>query len=318
MHSNGDGRVPYKRAAVNSPVPLAKRLKRAVRHWLLRGAVAVLGALPLGLMSRLGRGFGALAFALAPGERRKALASLERAFPEKSDAERLQLARASFRHLGQSIFELACIRQIDRRADRLIEWPPGDRLALEKALARGRGVVFVTGHVGNWELLARRVALAGFPAQTIARETSDAGTTSLVERFRQSGRVRTIWRGQGGAARQMLRALKAGEILGLVIDQDTDVQSVFVPFFGSLAATPRAPADLVFRTGAALMVGFCQRKTDGTYLLTMREMPVERSGDHEADVIRLTDALSREIEGAIRRAPEQWVWMHQRWRTRPS
>jgi KDO2-lipid IV(A) lauroyltransferase len=298
-------------------VPLAKRLKRTVRHWLVRGAVAAIGALPLRLASRIGRAFGSFAFALASGERRKALASLHIAFPEKSEAERLDLARASFRHLGQSAFELACVSQIDRHVDRLIEWPAEDRRALENALARGRGVVFVTGHVGNWELMARRVALAGFPAQTIARETSDAGTTSMVARFRESGGVRTIWRGQDGAARQMLRALKAGEILGLVIDQDTAVQSVFVPFFGKLAATPRAPADLVLRTGAALIAGFCQRKTDGTYVLSMREVPVEPSDDRERDVLRLTDALSREIEGAIRRAPEQWVWMHQRWRTRP-
>jgi Kdo2-lipid IVA lauroyltransferase/acyltransferase len=275
------------------------------------------GALPLGLVSRLGRAFGGLAFAVAHGERRRALASLHTAFPDKSDGERLALARASFRHLGQSAFELACIAQIDRRADRLIEWPKSDRLALEEAAGRGRGVVFVSGHVGNWELLARRVALAGFPVQTIAREAPDASTTSLIERFRLDGRVRSIWRGQEGAARQMLRALKAGEILGLVIDQDTRVQSVFVPFFGTPAATPRAPADLALRTGAALMVGFCQRKTDGTYLLTMREVPVEPSGDRERDVLRLTETLSREIESAIRRAPEQWVWMHQRWRTRP-
>ena len=302
---------------MNSDAPIRKRLKRALRHWLVRGVIAVLGALPLGLMSRIGRAFGSLAFALARGERRRALASLETAFPDKSDAERLALARASFRHLGQSAFELTCSAQIDRHADRLIEWPMADRRALEAALARGRGVVFVTGHVGNWELLARRVALAGFPVHSIAREASDAGTTSLIERFRLSGRVQSIWRGRDGAARQMLRALKAGEILGLVIDQDTRVQSVFVPFFGRPAATPRAPADLVLRTGAALMVGFCQRKSDGTYLLTMREVPVEPSGDRERDVLRLTETLSREIESAIRRAPEQWVWMHQRWRTRP-
>lgn len=269
------------------------------------------------MAASIGRGFGALAFALAGGERKKALASLERAFPERSHGEHVAIARAAFRHLGQSAFELACIKQIDREVDRFIEWPAQDRAALQAALARGKGVVFVTGHVGNWELLARRVALAGYPAQSIAKETSDAGTTALVEQFRLTGQVRSIWRGQEGAAREMLRALKKGEILGLVIDQDTRVQSVFVPFFGTPAATPRAPADLALRTGAALMVGFCQRKADGTYLLTMRELPVEPSGDREGDAVKLTAQLSSEIENAIRRHPEQWVWMHQRWKTRP-
>lgn len=298
-------------------IPLRKRVKRSARTALLRALLAIVALLPFDLAASLGRGFGRLAFRLASKERRKALASLERAFPEKSNEERLALARACFVHLGQSAFELACIAQLDRDLDRRIEWPAEDRQALQAALAKGKGVVFVTGHVGNWELLARRVALAGFPSQSIARETSDPGTTELVERFRLSGNVRSIWRGQDGAARQMLRALKAGEILGLVIDQDTRVQSVFVPFFGTLASTPRAPADLVLRTGAALMVGFCQRKTDGTYLLTMKELPVEPSGDREQDTLKLTERLSSEIEAAIRRAPEQWVWMHQRWKTRP-
>lgn len=301
-----------------SQVPLRKRVKRSVRYAVLRGALALVAALPISFAAAIGRMLGSLAFQLAGGERRKALRSLQRAFPERSDAERYALARLSFRHLGQSIFELACIAQIDRRVDAFIEWPESDRKALEAALARGKGVVFITGHVGNWELLARRVALAGFPSQSIARETSDPNTTALVERFRSSGQVKSIWRGQDGAARQMLRALKQNEILGLVIDQDTKVQSVFVPFFGTLAATPRAPADLVLRTGAALMVGFCQRKQDGRYLLTMRELPVEPSGDREQDVLKLTERLSSEIERAIRDAPEQWVWMHQRWKTRPE
>lgn len=295
-----------------------KRLKRAVRYRLLRAALLVVSALPLRAAQAFGRAFGRVAFRLAGGERSKALASLARAFPEQTEPERTAIARACFEHLGQAAFELACIRQMDRDVARYIEWPEADRAALASALSRGKGVVFVTGHVGNWELLARRVALAGFPSQSIAKETSDAGTTALIERFRLSGGVRSIWRGHDGAARQMLRALKQGEILGLVIDQDTKVQSVFVPFFGIPAATPRAAADLALRTGAALMVGFCQRKTEGTYLLTMKELPVEPSGDREGDVLKLTGALSSEIERAIRRAPEQWVWMHQRWKTRPQ
>lgn len=285
---------------------------------MLRFALALIALLPIRFAAALGRGLGSVVSSLAAGERRRALASLRRAFPDKPDAQLEALARASFRHLGQSLFELACVAQLDRDVDRFIEWPTEDRRALEAALSRGKGVVFVTGHVGNWELLARRVALAGFPSQSIARETSDAGMTQLVERFRLSGNVKSIWRGQDGAARAMLRALKAGEILGLVIDQDTKVQSLFVPFFGVLAATPRAPADLAVRTGAALMVGFCQRQPGGRYLLTMKELPVEPSGDRERDVWKLTETLSSEIEHAIRRAPEQWVWMHQRWKTRPE
>ncbi len=299
-------------------VPLRKRLKRRLRTQLIRALLAVFGALSWKRAGALGEWLGRLAYRLAAKERQKALKSLAVAFPEKSPQERERIAKDAFGHLGRAALELANVRELDRAPDLFIDWPAEDRAALERALSRGRGVVFITGHVGNWELLARRVALAGHPAQSIARETSDRGTTELVEKFRLEGGVRSIWRGQEGAARQMLRALKAGEILGLVIDQDTKVQSLFVPFFGVPAATPRAPADLVLRTGAALMVGFCQRQHSGRYLLTMKELEVTPTGDREADARGLTERLSLEIENAIRRHPEQWVWMHQRWKTRPS
>jgi Kdo2-lipid IVA lauroyltransferase/acyltransferase len=296
--------------------PLTKRLKRYLRYLLIAGVLRLLQFLPLGAARTLGMMLGGWAYGLAGGERRKALRSLSRAFPDKSDAERDALGRDAFRHLAAAALEVASARALDTGLEALVAWPDADRQVLEAALARGKGVVFVSGHVGNWELLARRVARAGYPSQSIAKETSDPRLTALVEDFRAKGGVRSIWRGQEGAARAMLRALRSGEILGILIDQDTKVQSVFVPFFGELAATPRAAADLALRTGAAVVVGFCQRDGEG-YRLTMEEVPAPEVSDREAAVQALTAALSQRIEAAIRRAPEQWVWMHQRWKTRP-
>ena len=296
--------------------PLLKRAKRLVRFSLVSTVLLLISRLPIAWAAGLGRFLGSAAFALAGEERSKALDSLARAFPEKSPAERLALSRACFRHLGQCAGELACIRQLDARVAEWVLWPEADRRALDDALARKQGVVFVSGHVGNWELLARRVALAGYPAQTIAKETTDARLTALVERFRASGQLKTLWRGQEGAAKAMLRALRAGEILGMLIDQDTRVQSVFVPFFGTPAATPRAAADLALRTGAAVVMGFCQRQRSGQYVLSMRELPLPSSGNREADAVALTSSMTAEIEAAIRQAPEQWVWMHRRWKTK--
>ncbi|NBD07502.1 MULTISPECIES: lysophospholipid acyltransferase family protein [Corallococcus] len=296
--------------------PLTKRLKRYLRYLLIAGMLRLLQFLPLGMARTLGMTLGGWAYALAGGERRKALKSLARAFPDLGDAERDALGRGAFRHLAAAALEVASTRALDAGLEALVAWPAQDRQVLESALAKGKGVVFVSGHVGNWELLARRVAKAGYPSQSIAKETSDPRLTALVEDFRAKGGVRSIWRGQEGAARAMLRALRSGEILGILIDQDTRVQSVFVPFFGELAATPRAAADLALRTGAAVVVGFCQRDKEG-YRLTMEEVPAPDAVEREAAVQALTTALSQRIEAAIRRAPEQWVWMHQRWKTRP-
>lgn len=299
------------------PARPLKRLKRFVRYLAVRAALWLVSLLPLGVASGLGHAFGTLACFVARGERRKALASLARAFPEKSEAERAALAKATFQHLGRCAFELACVEQLDARLDEVVEWTPSSRAVLEAALKRGKGVVYVTGHVGNWELMARSVGLSGYPAQTIAKETSDPRLTRLVEAFRARSKMKSIWRGHPGAAKQMLRALRNGEILGLLIDQDTKVQSVFVPFFGHLAATPRAPADLALRTGASVVLGFCQRVAPLRYRLHVEEVELPTGEDKEALAVALTARLSEGIERAIRQAPEQWVWMHQRWKTRP-
>lgn len=297
--------------------PLHKRLKRFLRYLLLRSAAAVASAFPVKWVSGLGARLGRLGFVLARGERRTALVNLARAFPDKSDAEREAIAKESFAHLGRCVGELVCARQIDAHLDDWVEWPSGDRAVLDAALARGKGVVFVSGHVGHWELTARGVTARGYDGTSIAREASDPRTTAFIAALRASGNTGTIWRGHPGAAKAMLRQLRQGKILGLLIDQDTKVQSVFVPFFGHLAATPRAAADLALRTGAALVVGTCPRVAPWRYRLSLEEVPVP-DGDGEAVVVALTAALTARLEAVIRRYPEQWVWMHERWKRRPE
>lgn len=298
-------------------IPLPKRLKRFLRYLLVRVSVFVVARLPVSFAGELGRRLGGWAFSFSRRDRGRALDSLAQAFPEASESERLVLARDSFEHLGQCLFELACVEQIDADIDTWVAWPADDRTRFDTLFKRGRGVIFVSGHVGNWELLARRIAMAGYPAQTIAKETTDRRLTGLVERFRAAGRLKSLWRGRDGAAKGMLRAIKSGEILGILIDQDTDVQSVFVPFFGKPASTPRAAADLALRTGAPVVLGFCHRTHSGHYAIRTNELKFTPSGDREKDVSELTAAMTQEIESAIRSFPSQWVWMHRRWKTTP-
>jgi KDO2-lipid IV(A) lauroyltransferase len=174
----------------------------------------------------------------------------------------------------------------------------------------------VGAHLGNWELQAWAVARAGIPLQAVGKENVDPRLTRLMDRFRARGGVRNIWRGQPGAAVALLKALRRGEALAMLIDQDTNVQNVFVPFFGHPAATPRAAADLVLRTGAAACVCLVHKRPDGTYRATSEEVPVPSTGDPERDAVELTARFTARIEAAIRAHPEQWVWMHQRWKTK--
>jgi KDO2-lipid IV(A) lauroyltransferase len=297
--------------------PLSKRLKRTLRYGLLRAALALAGRLPLRWAQALGRALGNVAFHLAPGERRKALATLAVAFPEMSDEARLELTRSCFRHLGTVALEMAVAPRLGARLEQLVDVSGEALTRLQEAHARGKGVVCVTAHLGNWELHAARVARHGFPLYAVGKENVDPRITRLMERSRAAGGMRTLFRGQPGVAVAMLRALRKGELLGMLIDQDTNVQNVFVPFFGRPAATPRAAADLVLRTGAAALVFLNHRGDDGVYRTTTQEVEVPRTGDDERDAVELTARMTERIEAAIRAHPEQWVWMHQRWKTKP-
>jgi KDO2-lipid IV(A) lauroyltransferase len=201
--------------------------------------------------------------------------------------------------------------------DRLVDMSGGAIEGLREAHARGKGVVCIAAHLGNWELHAWSVARHGLPLAAVGKENVDPRLNGLVDRFRSRGGLRNVWRGQPGAAVAMLRALRKGELLAMLIDQDTNVQNVFVPFFGRPAATPRAAADLVVRTGATALVCLNYRGDDGVYRASTEEVEVPRTGDDERDVVELTARFTARIEAAIRAHPEQWVWMHQRWKTKP-
>jgi Kdo2-lipid IVA lauroyltransferase/acyltransferase len=298
-------------------VPPSKRLKRFLRYWAIRGALALLSLLPIAWASALGGAFGALAYPFAKRERARAAASLAQAFPELPETSRRALTRAAFRHFGRAAFELSSFPRKDRTLGEVVEWPPEERAAFEVAFARRKGVVMVTAHLGNWELLGRAVSLAFQPFFAVGKETNDPRLTRDIHAFRWKVGAFTAWRGEPGSAKVLLRGLRAGGVLMVLIDQDTKVSSMFVPFFGKLASTPRAAADFALRTGAAVIGAYCLRQGGARYRLFTHEVPFQPTGDREADALSLTAALTKDIEEAIRRAPAQWVWWHERWKTRP-
>lgn len=208
------------------------------------------------------------------------------------------------------------------RADEYAEVPPEAVAMVERATARRKGVIVVLGHIGNWEL-SFRLSRYFAPGATIAKRSWHARLDALAEQFRARNGVETFWRDDPGTGRAMLRLFKRGGGLGILVDQDIqDVQSVFVPFFGRPAATPRAAADLALRFGAAVLVVTCHRRGpragDG-HRLEVVEIPYDPApADREAEVVRITAACAAVQEQAIRRHPAEWVWMHQRWKTRPA
>jgi KDO2-lipid IV(A) lauroyltransferase len=299
--------------------PLYKRLKRGLRSRLIAAAYRLVALIPLGPGLRIGAALGALGYRLAFRTRRLALTHLAQAFPEKGEAERDEIARRMFVHLGMSAFEITSIASYDDRLATYME--NRDPELVQAAVARGKGIVFVTGHLGNWELMARLMAKTQCAVSAVAKRGGDARLMGLIEDWRASGQVTTLWREDPGTARALLRVFKQNQALGILVDQDTKVQGVWVPFFGRPAYTPRAPGDLALRTGAPVLVGTCHRKGerpgDG-FQFEVTEIPYDpKPADKEAEVIRITAACQAVMEAAIRRYPADWVWMHERWKTQP-
>jgi Kdo2-lipid IVA lauroyltransferase/acyltransferase len=297
-------------------VSLRKRLRRELRVRALLLFLPLLSRLPHRLAAALGGAAGWLAWYVAPRHRRSAVTHLALAFPEREPAWRSRVGRRSFANLGRSALEMLITPRVDLA--RAVQFDPGSREALLAAHAEGRGVVVFSCHLDNWELLARRVASERLPVATVAREAHDPRLTALLEQARRSSGIASLWRGKRGAVREMIRHVRAGGIVAALIDQDTDVAGHFVPFLGHPAFTPRAPADLALRTGAAVIFARIRRVAPTVHRITISRLPVPRSGNREADSEELTAAATAAIEADVRNRPEQWVWMHERWRTRPG
>jgi KDO2-lipid IV(A) lauroyltransferase len=226
-----------------------------------------------------------------------------------------RIAGEMFEHLGLSAVEVL-------KADQLFASGGGPVLSAEQhalvadALSEGKGVVLVGGHIGNWELLSHAYARAGLPMNAIAKPLYDPRLTALADRMRRQFGTKILWRGEASVGKDMLRVFKRGEILGLLIDQDTKVQGTFVPFFGRLAYTPIAAATLAMRFEAPIILSWAQRYPDG-FEVHVERLRFAASGEGERDVAELTAQLTARLEKAIRRVPAQWVWLHKRWKTRP-
>ena len=200
-------------------VPLRKRVKRRVRSVLLVAAVRLLAFVPLRLALALGTAVGSVGWVLARRMRRQILAQLAIAFPERSDAEREAIGRASLLHLAWLAAEVMTLPHWRARLPDYVGLAPGVEEVFRGALARGRGVVYVAGHVGNWELMVQRVPRLGpFPAATIAKATIHAELNVLIERTRGDGGVETLWREDQATAHAMIRCFKENKILGILID----------------------------------------------------------------------------------------------------
>lgn len=279
----------------------------------LRFAAWLAGAVSLDRARAFGRALGALAWLVVRTERKRALEHIALAFPDWTARERRTTIKRMFRHLGETLMEVLWLPRLDEASRaRLTQWEGLERL--KPYLDAGRGVVIFTAHCGNWEWLANAFGALGAPTSVLQRERNDPRLNRFITEVRAKGGVITIDRGSEASARQMLAAIKRGA-LAFVIDQNIRTDSVKVPFFGHPAPTPIGPARLAVRAEAVCVTILIERRADGTHLARVSE-PIETK--RSDDPVALVALATRQIEEQIRRHPEQWVWMHRRWRERPK
>lgn len=294
---------------------LPQRLKNDAIFAAASLSLVAVRVLPRSWLRAFGRGLGHAAFRILGHERRTALANLELAFPSATAGERTALARRSFVQLGDSVGDAAHAMTGGRFET--LEMSEGDTCILHDALAEGRGVLFVSAHLGPWEQVAASVVAHGFPLVTIARESYDPRLTRLYDRLRGRHGVRSIYRGASASSVKALRCLKAGGMLGVVMDLASRVTSIDVPFLGKVARTAVGPARLALRTGARVVVASAAPTEAGLAItvtpIVTADLPAGPAGE-----IELTRRLNDELSRRIRALPHAWLWMHPRFDARPE
>jgi Kdo2-lipid IVA lauroyltransferase/acyltransferase len=270
-------------------------------YGLMRAGVFAVERLPV-------RGFLRLLGCLSPYIfRREARLAREHLRATLPHVDPVKTTRRMFVHFSQSLWELSRLRrwvpELDGQA----------RQVLDDALAEGKGAIVISGHVGNWEILGQAIAAAGYPIATVATPFYDPRVTRWLDKWRTQRGLKILWR-DGNSGKAILRALRSNQLMGFLIDQDTKTAGDYVSFFGRPAFTATTPAALALRTAAPLIFCWHHRRRKN-HQITIERIDYERTGDHGRDTLALTALLTARLENVIRTAPEQWVWMHRRWRT---
>jgi KDO2-lipid IV(A) lauroyltransferase len=294
-------------------------LKKRTRRWAALLVVKALIASTRLMSRRAGLSFfsflGRSAFSMYRKDRERSLRNLALAFPQSDPLIVAGMARGCFQALGRNAFD----------ALRLMYLPPEKVLQLctvdgeehmRGAYREGRGVVGLTGHIGCWELLAAYFSCREYKLSVVHRDNDNRELNSMLVDMRRRFGIASIPRGTG--ALSAFKALKRGEILAMLIDQDIDVDGILVPFFGVPAHTPRGAAAFSIRSGAPIVPLAIHMQPDGSHRITV--LPALETPPAELDERQRIDELTRRssqaVESLIRIYPQQWVWFHDRWRRR--
>jgi KDO2-lipid IV(A) lauroyltransferase len=307
-------------SAAPRPAPAPARhisLSHRAEYGAMRAAFGVLGAMRWEHAVRAGARLGLLGYRPFGIRRRVVERQIAAAFPGIVPREIDAIARASFAHLGRLAVETALLPRLGRsEVLQMIEDAQGWD-TVERLLALGRGLIVVTGHLGNWEIGGAYIAARGIRLDAVARRMGNPLFDAYLTRTRSRLGMTVV--PDRDAVRRTPRTLKAGGAVAFLTDQaGLNLASTFVPFFGRPAKTPRGPAVFALRLGAPMVFGVALRKPNGRYRVAIEEVPVHDTGDRERDVDDVVARYTSILERWVRVAPEQYFWQHRRWKQQPA
>jgi Kdo2-lipid IVA lauroyltransferase/acyltransferase len=280
--------------------------------------IKILGILPRSWSRALAISLAWLIYLFHVRLRRVGMRNLAMVFPEKSEKERARILRGEFTSLGRQLAEVCQFPRYTREnVDEVVVYDGLENY--ERAYARGKGVLFLTAHFGGWELSAFAHSLHGHWLHVVMRPMDNEYLDRLIQGYRTMYGNKTV--GKDDFVRGLLAAMKAGETVGILMDTNmTPPQGVFVDFFGIPACTASGLARIALRTDAAVVPGFTiWDEAIGKYRLRFDPaIDLVRTGDLEADIVANTQKFTKVIEDYVRKYPEQWLWVHRRWKTRPE
>ena len=274
--------------------------------------------LPLRVAVRLGAAIGSLLYVCARPQRRIGLRNLEMAFPEKTEGERREILQRSCRNLGRVGAEFCHLTRLTpERLQRYVHVDDPERW--QQLCRPGHGGIVLTAHLGNWELLAYTQGLLGRPVTLVHHPLRNPLIDQIINAVRSRAGTRYIFKQT--AAREAIRVLRDGGIMAIPSDQNQKARDgVFVDLFGVPACTSPGAARLAMRTKCLIVPAFLVRQgeTERHRLLMLPAVELEDSGDRDADILTNTQRCNAVIEQMLRQYPDQWIWFHRRWRTRPA
>ena len=299
----------------------SKAFRRSVRYaavyWSLRFMIWISALMPRKMWLKFCGVLGSAAWYFAKTTRELTLNHLRMAFPEKTEAAIKQLSKNNFRMLGKNagdILRSSTVKSLHQLEKFLVTE------GLEhynRAHAKGKGVIFLTCHLGAFDLQITNMAMRGLNPNIIGTPLKDRRLNDLLWNYRNLHGAIPIARGK--ETFRMIKVLKSGGSVALLIDQDTRVKTVFVDFFGMPAATPVGATVLALKTGAAVVPTYIYLGQDGLqHMHLLPEIHMTVTGNEEEDIRDNTQVLTNFIEQTIRQHPDQWVWMHERWKTKPT